>query len=296
MLELVINRGIPGSGKSTYAHSWVTALPKRIRVNRDDERMQGYNCEFGPPIDENAVTIAQHGKISSLLGAGYSVIVDDCNIEPKFLKPIAHIGWSFGANVSINQIDVSLGKALENNGFRARNGGRFVPEDVITKMFNRMNSIGRVTLEPPEPLVPYIRPVNGVKAIMVDIDGTLAKMGNRSPYEWRLVGVDSPIDEIINTVNLYAAMGYTIILMSGRDSSCREETIKWLFKHGVTFDYLHMRPTGDMRKDNIVKNELFDEYVRFVFDVEIVLDDRDQVVKMWRGLGLRVYQVAEGKF
>ena len=31
-------------------------------------------------------------------------------------------------------------------------------------------------------------------------------------------------------------------------------------------------------------------------DVFLVVDDRDKVVKMWRSLGLSVFQVAEGDF
>lgn len=55
-------------------------------------------------------------------------------------------------------------------------------------------------------------------------------------------------------------------------------------------------PAGDMRKDSIVKRELFDAHIRDVYDVHYVLDDRQQVVDMWRGLGLAVFQVAPGDF
>lgn len=51
-----------------------------------------------------------------------------------------------------------------------------------------------------------------------------------------------------------------------------------------------------MRKDSIAKHELFDEHIRDRYRIAFVLDDRDQVVKMWRSLGLTVFQVADGTF
>lgn len=52
-----------------------------------------------------------------------------------------------------------------------------------------------------------------------------------------------------------------------------------------------------VNKDDIVKFELFKEHVEPVFNIKFVLDDRNQVVDMWRNeLGLKVLQVAEGDF
>jgi hypothetical protein len=57
-----------------------------------------------------------------------------------------------------------------------------------------------------------------------------------------------------------------------------------------------MRPTGDQRKDNIVKRELFDTWVRGKYNVRFCLDDRDQVVEGWRAMGLTCFQVQPGAF
>lgn len=144
MLELVINRGVPGSGKSTYARNWVfdgTPRNRRARVNRDDIRMQLYGVEFGVPIEETVVTAVQHGMIRAMLGSGVSVIVDDCNISPKYVTTFTKIGNEFGADVSVNFVDVSLGTALERNRMRKEQGGRFVPEKVIVDMYNRLHGV-----------------------------------------------------------------------------------------------------------------------------------------------------------
>jgi hypothetical protein len=57
-----------------------------------------------------------------------------------------------------------------------------------------------------------------------------------------------------------------------------------------------MRPAADSRKDSIVKAELFWEHVAPHWNVRGVIDDRDQVVAMWRALGLMCAQVAPGDF
>ena len=62
------------------------------------------------------------------------------------------------------------------------------------------------------------------------------------------------------------------------------------------YDALFMRAEGDSRRDSIVKQEIFDTDVRDRWRVVGVFDDRQQVVRMWRGLGLTVFQVAEGDF
>ena len=75
-----------------------------------------------------------------------------------------------------------------------------------------------------------------------------------------------------------------------------KETIKWLNDNGIKFDDLYMRFTNDLRKDSIVKQEIYEMCIKDKYNVLFVLDDRDQVVNMWREQGLKCLQVAEGNF
>ena len=140
------------------------------------------------------------------------------------------------------------------------------------------------------------------KAIIVDIDGTIATHydadGNqlREHHDYAQVGIDLPVPEIIQLVQMYEAKGYHIVIVSGRMDHCREETINWLIKHDIEFDELFMRKFKDFRPDNIVKYEIYEDRIYGVYDIEFVLDDRDRVVDMWRDRGLKVLQVAEGDF
>jgi len=287
--ELLICRGIPASGKSTFSKAWVLAGKNRVRVSRDDIRMQMFNKEFG--VDEDAVTAVEDAMVEASLKAGNSVIVDDCNIQKRYINRLAASGHKYNAQVMVKQFDIPLGVALERNAQR----DRVVPEKVIRDMHKRLNDDLSGYIENPLVMNPYIPRVDVPSAILVDIDGTLAQMHGRSPYEWHRVGEDVAVEKIVNLVNTQAFY-HRIIVMSGRDGSCREQTEQWLDGNDVLWDYLYMREAGDMRKDNIVKYELFDKHVRGNFDVQYVLDDRNQVVDMWRALGLTCLQVAPGDF
>jgi predicted kinase len=135
MLELVINRGIPGSGKSTYAREWVLKPgTRRARVNRDDIRMQLYGVEFGVPIEETVVTAVEDQMINTLLSEGVSVIIDDCNISQRYINRFTKMGEKHGAEVRVNLINVDLATALDRNSKR----DRFVPTHVIQDMYKRL--------------------------------------------------------------------------------------------------------------------------------------------------------------
>lgn len=134
-------------------------------------------------------------------------------------------------------------------------------------------------------------------AIIVDIDGTLSKMNGRGPFEWDRVGEDLVNRPIQALVNLYHQAGRHIIIFSGRDGICKPQTTSWLVLNNIPFHELHMRPEGNNEKDAIIKRRLFDEHVNGKYNVEVVLDDRDQVVDMWRkDLELTCLQVAYGDF
>lgn len=298
---LLILRGVPGCGKSTFAHQWLKEGERRARVNRDDIRMQFFGKETG--VDENMVTQIEHMQVDSLLKAGYSVVVDDTNIRHAYIKAFVKIASKHGAPVAVKQFDVDLKVAIERNASRAAQGGRDVPTHVIEKMHKSLKSSGQFTRKHiedawgvSEVVQPYVRPVGKRKIYLFDIDGTLAQMSDRSPFEWKKVGDDDPRRQVVLTAQALAMAGYEIVVMSGRDSVCRDETIAWLELYDIPFVDLFMREEGDMRKDNIVKQELFDKHIRDFYDVVAVFDDRQQVVDMWREMGVDCFQVAPGDF
>lgn len=143
---------------------------------------------------------------------------------------------------------------------------------------------------------PY-KPIPGTpKAVVVDIDGTLAHHDGRGPFDFELLETDALDEGVATFVNLMYAGFTDVILLSGRQSEFRPHTERWLDKHRIGYTELHMRAEGDRRSDCLVKAELFDKHIRDRFTVTHVLDDRNRCVYLWRKLGLPCWQVADGDF
>ena len=135
------------------------------------------------------------------------------------------------------------------------------------------------------------------KATVCDIDGTIANMWNRNPYDLTKVLEDKPHWDIINLVTLLTP-NYKLIFVSGRSDKCRNDTEKWLALHFwmcIEDIVLFMRKELDNRKDSIVKYEILQEITKEYY-VQYIFDDRDQVVQMARDAWFRVLQVANWSF
>lgn len=173
----------------------------------------------------------------------------------------------------------------------------YVKNDLITMSSNNDNTLFICNYTPK---VQYEQLWDDItlmcRGLIVDVNGTVAKMNGRTAYEWNKVDTDLPKDEIINIVKTFQHK-YTIIFLSGRDYICYDKTMQWL-KHNVSGDFhLYMRPLNDTRKDSIVKKELFYNHIYNNYYVQFVLDDRQQVVDMWRKeIGLTCLQVDYGDF
>jgi hypothetical protein len=132
---------------------------------------------------------------------------------------------------------------------------------------------------------------------MVDLDGTLAIIGDRNVYDAsRCDEIDILNEPVAETVLKFHAAGYNIVFLSGRKNTYEEPTRRFIEKH-LSIPYeLYMRDASDNRKDSITKLELFNNHIRGRYNPFFVLDDRESVCKVWRSIGLTCFQVAEGKF
>lgn len=298
MSTLTITRGLPASGKTTWAKAWVAADPSsRARINRDDFRAMLYGTPDYSWPQELAVTEASRNAVRALLAAGRDVVADDMNLRPKYVREWARFAAANGVELDVVEFPVSLEESIERDAARERPVGA----DVIRRMAQKYLQKGHLQPIPDqvfdEPHAEAYTPQPGTPAaVMVDIDGTLALHNGRSPYDLARCGDDLPNRAVIDAVRAAAADEMHIIYCSGREDSARDTTAEWLTRHVGIPGPLYMRDAADKRKDSIVKRELFDQHIRDRFDVRYVLDDRQQVVDMWRSIGLTVFQVAEGDF
>lgn len=282
-MKIVLTQGLPASGKTTWAMQQV-AKGKFANINRDDLRWS----LFGKPYKfskqkEKLVTEAQFSIATSFVSAGINFIVSDTNLNPATITKWKTFAKENNCHFEIKDFtDVSVEECIKRDLIREHSVG----EKVIRDMYNRY--IKTTPLQ-------YIPNKSLPEAILVDIDGTLAHMSNRSPFEWNLVESDV-IDPIIHDLVVKMSANYKIVLLSGRDEICRKETENWLRDNQVPYDNLFMRPQDNCEKDSHIKNELFFKHVAQNYYVKFVLDDRNQVVDMWRDIGLKCLQVAPGDF
>ena len=280
-MKIIILRGIQSSGKSTWAKEYCSKNKDFIRVNRDDLRnMRG---DYWIPKQENLITQMEDSCIDLALSNGYNLILDAMNLNQDRNKSReAKIKEKYpDAKFEYRFFEITLEEAIKRDLARPNSIG----EKVITKTYNKYLKKEPMKLKQNDSLI---------KAVIVDIDGTVALMSNRDPYDFSRVSEDQPNKPVVNIVKLLASAGYVIIFVSGRDEACRFETKQWIEQHiPIKTYYLHMRKDDDKRKDSIIKKEIFDDYIRDNFYVESVLDDRLSTCRMWHEIGLSLLRVGD---
>lgn len=288
--------GPSASGKSTYCKEFVAKNDKWCIVSRDDYRYAWQNRGVVDAKLESIINQQVKSAIQTLIAAGYSVLYDATNLKVRYIKDIASY-VKYTATVDFMVFDVPKQTCIERDARRVRSVGA----DVIERQYNDYKVlIDSFDFQPIKPSVKrYVAPAFDYKkpdCILVDIDGTLAHTsGKRSHYDMTKVGVDDcdiVIKEIVNRLRRY----YDIIIVTGRDELCREDTVKWLYENEIHCNKLIMRKNDDKRKDSLVKADMFWEQIEPNYNVRFVLDDRDQVIEMWRDIGLKTLQVDYGNF
>ena len=145
------------------------------------------------------------------------------------------------------------------------------------------------------------------KTIIFDVDGTIADVEHRRHLvsgdnkDWknfRLATVDdTPVQWVCDIAKRYIAQGDEVAFFSARNESEREITEKQISEWiGDGHNGVFLRPNGDYRPDEVFKSELADMFEKIGGHIDLVYDDRNKVVDMWRQRGTTVVQVAEGDF
>jgi predicted kinase len=310
--KLTICRGLPASGKTTWTKDRLLKEPIRptklnkgtpaqyqgaVRVNMDDLRLLLHGERPFSQDQEQVTHEMRNALIVAGLRLGLHVYSDDTNLNPKTLKAVhdcAIEGTEAGheAPVELKDFtDVPIDECLARNARRANP----VPEHVIKRMHRQHlhKEEDRHAYLPETPGLPF--------TVMCDLDGTMAILNGRDPYDASTCGKDKVNLPVLRLVVNVARACHSITFLSARMATYRAQTEAWLQANVVPHLngcnwVLHMRAEGDTRKDEIVKEELYRTHIEGKFNVICAFDDRNRVVRLWRRLGIPTMQVADGDF
>lgn len=289
MKKVYIYKGLPGSGKSTAAKARLDENPGMYkRVNKDDLRALMDNGHFSKGNEQFVLKIRDQ-IILAALEDGKHVIVDDTNLHPKHERHITSLVQGLANVEVVDLMHIDVETCIERDLKRPNSvGGR-----VIRRMWSqyldwhphlRGKEIVQNTSLPP--------------AIICDLDGTLALLNGRNPYDASTCDKDLLNEPVAEIIRRFQSGGHRILFLTGREDKYSEPTLRFLHKHlGENFPFeLTMRKTDDHRKDAVIKEEFLKQQILPQYYVDFVLDDRNQVVDMWRRLGITCLQVAYGDF
>ena len=301
--------GISASGKTTWAKKFCKEN-NAIRINRDDLRaslfgltLQEYFNNFSEHRDkENIITSLVFKMANQAIKEGKDVVIDNTHLQLKYIKEILN---KIEGNVRFELVWIleNPDVCIERDSLREISVG----SEVIKRQSQQFNDLYLQEIEIltliEERKKLNFKPVKQnsdlPRAICVDLDGTLALMGDhRGPYDWTKVGgdiINYPMWNLLDILDnsndsLPESLKIKVIICTGRDGSAEKKTKEWLRMAGVLYDDFYIRKSGDNRKDSIVKREFLEDIVKKYY-VLGVFDDRKQVKRMWVQSGIFVFDV-----
>lgn len=140
-----------------------------------------------------------------------------------------------------------------------------------------------------------------MKCVIFDVDGTLADVTHRKHHlpNWDLffrdMADDPPLASVVWLADRLLAdpRDYCVVVVTARPENYRDVTQSWLSKHLTNYHNIRavlMRKENDFRKDSLVKSEILQQITDMGLEPHLVVDDRPEVVEMWRSFGIPTLQ------
>jgi len=300
-LQILILVGAPGSGKSTFARYFLRTEENWMRLCRDDFRAMHFATGNMSHHEERLIADMIDAAIEALLLKRSNVLLDATHCRKEYIDHYIE-RFNHLADISFKVFDVAAAILAERCDKRFRSTGKLIPVSAQKKFIEELEVLKKefdFALQPKravhEPVA--IQNTGLPKAILCDLDGTLALIRDRDPYDASRCDKDDLNEPVASVLQNFYEKGYHILLVSGREERFLQPTIRFLEKHNISYHHLWMRKIKDFRKDAIIKREIFDVEIAGKYFIEFVLDDRNQVVEMWRKeLHLPCFQVNYGNF
>ena len=134
-------------------------------------------------------------------------------------------------------------------------------------------------------------PVDGGRAVVVDIDGVLSDAASRQHYleaprrDWEAFfhacGEDPVIEEVKVLLELIDP-DLRVVLLTARPERVHHLTEAWLRRYRIRWDLLLMRPYGDYDVARDFKQASVHELREHGFDLQLAIEDDRRNVEMFR--------------
>lgn len=285
MAKIIILVGPSGAGKTTLAKQ--LELEGYVRVSQDDQSKEGHLKAFNQALLEKK-----------------NIVVDRLNFNKqqrdRYLAPAREAGYESEIIILHVPFEVCFKRCLdrvghptittEQNARSALNMFFSKHERVDDSEADKVTRLGWDKVQP---------------CVIIDIDGTLADVDHRLHFmKGERKNWPGFFKEMVNdTLNKWCNMiikkfkkDHIIVLASGRPDNYKKETLTWLEKNEVAYDFLFMRPRNDSRDDTIVKQIILDFEIKTRFKVLFAVDDRPSVCRMWRKNDIICLQCQDKEF
>jgi predicted kinase len=295
-MKAVICVGASGSGKSTFAEALVKSEGNEryghgywVEVNRDDVRFEHYAHQNGTrdwtaykftKAREKHVTEVCNETIRLAEERSENIVCSDTNLNPKTRNEMIKKLEDFGYEVNVMNFPCALETLYKRNAQRF--GG--IPNDIVYKQYLQWLDYTDAKR--------YKRDNRLERAVVFDIDGTLAQMHSRGPFDWMRVGEDHVRQDIADMLDGYLVTNYRIIIATGRDGICEDITKTWLDVNDIHYDDFYIRPEGNTEKDFVIKERMLWEMAK-KWDIAAWVDDRPAVHRHLRLLGVNMICVGD---
>ena len=299
MPQLTVLVGPPAAGKSKYAHGLIYEDgdhgADNVYVNQDKHGKQGHMDVF------NISLVARQSIIIDRMGFSKEQ-------RQRYIKPAKEAGYTTKIVVlhENKETCIKRGKLRLEKEYHET----IKTEQDLRKAINFFfSNYERPTLdEADEVEFRYPKQSMVLHGVICDIDGTMSDPEHRLHFvrgegrkDWKNFLLPQNVEQDglnkwCRTITNSLRANHIIIMCSGRTDSLEKTTREWLEKHKVQFDHLFMRPRDDHRQDYIIKEIILDFEILTRVQPFFAIDDRKQVVDLWRRRGITALACSDGDF
>ena len=132
--------GLPGSGKSTIVQQLMQKYDLQC-VSGDQLKWMVYGKQFDATLEKDML-LTKHYRMLLFLLDKHSIVVDDCHLDTEYRDTLRNIAAHCSAHCRSIVMDTPLEECIRRDLQRKAEGGAYVGEEVITRMYNDHLSSG----------------------------------------------------------------------------------------------------------------------------------------------------------